>query len=200
MFTHSHRRRRFLVAGASATALALAIAHPASADPLTEGTVGGFTPATCSWHLVTPSLTAPEDEKVVQVALPSVSGVLDNQLVVAQVQFVHHDTDGTLTTYRTARFYTYASAGQFTTSWNYITTDSDGQVEVTEGVTSTEDAPGESGYASGDDQNMDTAVFVDLFWISSGAPSGHAASIAVNQSSINNPYICNAGGTPYSVP
>lgn len=205
MFTHSKRGRslpRYLAAGAAALALPLAVCQPASAEtltpgsPLVMGTVGGYTAATCSWHTVTPSLTSPQDAKVVRVDLPSVSGVVDGQLVVAEVLFAHPDASGNLITYRQAEFYTFASPGQTSSSWTYR--DPDGTYSG--GWTSAEDAPGESGYASGDADNQSTYAVVQLFWAGGGTFDGVVVQLAQNSGSVYHPEICNTGATPYSVP
>jgi hypothetical protein len=196
------RLLRYVAAGAAAVVMPLAVSQPASAETLTPGTpvvvgtVGSYTPATCSWHTVSQGLLAPEDAKVVSVDLPSVSGVVENQLVVAEVLFANPDPTGALMTYRKAEFYTFASPGQLTSSWTYR--DPDGTYSG--GWTAAQDAPGESGYASGDADNAGTYAVVQLLWADGGTFNGAVVQLAQNAGSVYHPEICNTGATPYSVP
>ena len=176
------------VAGVAAVAVATASAQPASAEPVQSGTIGAYTNAACGWYPLTNSLGDLWDAKIVRVNLPSVSGVTEGQLVVARVLFDHPDADGNLITYRSATLYTYASPGQMTTSWTST-------ADYSDGITSVEDAPGESGYTAGDVQNVDTVVIVALYWATGGTFTGTVADLAQNAASPDYPVICNTGGT-----
>jgi hypothetical protein len=179
---------RYTVAGTLAGGLALAAAQPALADPINSGQVGSYTDTTCGWYPQDTSLLDLWPYKIVRINLPSVSGVTAQQLIWAKVEFVQPDGTGEYNVYRSGWFYTYTSPGQLTTTWtSYATGES--------GLSFTDDAPGESGYASGDTQNPVTVAFVQLYWMTGSTATGTADEEGVNPASPEYPNLCNGGGT-----
>ena len=183
------------IAAAAALAVSLAAAAPAEAD---TGQIGSYTGATCGWYPYTESLLSLWDDKIVRVNLPSVTGVTTDQRIWAHVDFQQAGADGTLTTYRSGWFSTFASPGQPTNSWTSYAGGTSGATYFaagTTGFTYLEDAPGESGYAAGDVANLSTSVEVTLYWMTGSTVTGTAAEYAQNPASSYRPDICNTGGT-----
>jgi len=102
-----------------------------------------------------------------------------------------------MTPYRSGWFYTYASPGQLTNTWTSLYGGTSGTTYVAPGTTLTyvDDAPGDSGYASGDSQNPVTRTEVFLYWMTGSTATGEAIDVGQNAANAEYPTMCNGGGT-----
>ena len=178
------------VLATAAAASTLALAQPAGAA--TTGSTGSVGRLACGWYAADNDALPGLPYKVTTAILPTVTGTSNaSQWVWAHVNFGQLGRDGNVHFYRDGWFYTPARYGVVSGSWSSY---GDGR----SGYKTVDDAPGESGFASGDGAAPFTYVRVDVYWQSPSdarTTVGSYSAWETNSRAVNyGPYVCNSGG------